>query len=95
MIPPEKKNMQKIEIRKLIRALHIAYDDSTNKYKDDLQEVQRMCSHELSRYEYRLDTYGEIATNEEGTCYMYAECRNCGHIARKLRDEFYDSEIPF
>jgi len=88
--------MTEAEIRKSIRALHTAYDEATDKYKDDLQVVQGMCSHsKVSKWEYRLDTYGEIASNEDGICYVYQECYNCGKVERKLRDNYYDSEIPF
>lgn len=85
-------------VQKHILQLNARYSKSKvslkKDYEEALHDIQKDCSHESTNWEYRLDTHNKLASDVEGTPYLYKECSNCTYIERKLDNkENYDSEI--
>lgn len=86
---------------KKVRELNSQYENTQEslqkEYIRELKELQALCSHEKNtRWGYKLDTYGEIASTSEGVLIKYRECLDCGHMEAKIDDSNdYDSEVVF
>ena len=84
-----------------MRELNTRFDERIDflkkEYEQELLVLQAKCDHHnITKWRYELDTYGEICSNEEGILYKYRECLDCGVVQRRLDDiNDYDSEVKF
>ena len=89
-----------MDLRRQVRALNARYSDKqealTRDYEEALADLQALCIHSLNRWEYKVDTLGEVAATHEGVLIKYHECQNCGLVRKRIDDiNDYDSEVEF
>jgi hypothetical protein len=90
-----------MSIRAKVRDLTTRYEQRRGflqkEYKEELLILQAKCAHEdMTRWRYEIDTYGEVASTEEGVLIKYRECLDCGVVQTKKDDiNDYDSEVEF
>lgn len=88
-------------IRSKVRELTTRYEQRKRflhkEYKEELTILQAKCEHEeVTRWQYEIDTYGEVASTAEGVLIKYRECLNCGIVQTKVDDtNDYESEVEF
>ena len=90
-----------MSVTKEVRRITTQYDAKCAILKkgflEELKVLQDQCKHTNStRWEYELDSYGEIASTADGVLIRSRECLDCGRHETKVDDtNDYDSEIPF
>lgn len=88
-------------VRKQVRELNQRFEERLKfiqkEYDEALEELQDQCDHEsTTHWQYKLDIYNEIASNNFGVLYRYKECLVCGKTECQLDDiNDYDAEIKF
>ena len=86
---------------KQVRELNARYDQRQKslqkEYLEVLLELQSECGHKnITRWEYKVDTTGEVASTSEGILIQYRECLDCGKIDSRTNEiNNYNSEIIF
>jgi len=86
-------------IRKKIRALVQRYEERKSfldkEFNEELLVLQAKCDHsDMTRWQYEIDTYGEVASTADGIMIKYRECLICGVTQSKPDDiNDYDSEV--
>ena len=88
-------------VRTRVRDLTTRYEQRKRflqkEYKEELTILQAKCDHsDMTRWQYEIDTYGEVASTAEGVLIKYRECLNCGIVqSREDNINDYDSEVEF
>ena len=90
-----------MSVTKEVRRITTQYDAESailkKEFLRELKVLQGQCEHtKCTRWEYILDSYGEIASTADGVLIRSRECLDCGRHETKVDDtNDYDSEIPF